>query len=520
MWADPRIFLDRQFNTIHNNVVLILVMSLDFFFFCNRLPLQWVGRVKVQDEEKSGQIVQFSDPGSSVAPANVIMSPSPDTMAVIAPLEKKYGHGQGIITIPSHIFAENVAPPTAAVKLPEIDGRLSNTTELACCLSLLKASHSLDDVLEPVARSWKQAVEKDDDEQERLKVLLLDVIRAYKRDEIKDAKVVAEVVTLAPVLEKDMFRDLLKDFYDGIDRSGLLDLHQLDGIAQLIQGADPGYLEADDLVKILGLLSKRLRETHQQSPQHVYQLTLAASNVLDAMADTKVEGLDRETLHEPLMSYLDALKGNLEPYLVYQAAYACQALLCVPDNETPWQATIRRTGKVIRGVSGLISAVKGLDLNGFIDGLKDVQKGIAGASEVVQVVVTAFDEVKSMTESGQGFLEGLKEGFSFKRKCAWYPALRGADALIRDGEFASFKKLVCEVPCRMDPAFQWGVCQRLGELAANSMWDTLTRRSAVAFLGEIYCNDEDWGQDVGIKEWILDILKRLSSPSEGVVQCK
>ncbi|KAF9343238.1 hypothetical protein BGX34_007030, partial [Mortierella sp. NVP85] len=143
---------------------------------------------------------------------------------------------------------------------------------------------------------------------------------------------------------------------------------------------------------------------------------------------------------------------------------------------------------------------------------------MAGASDVYQTIKSAYDGVNSLIGGGQGFIEGLKEGLSFKRKCAWYPALRGADALIRDGEFASFKKLVCEAPCRMEPAFQWGVCQRLGEIAANSKWDILTRRSAVAFLGEMYCNDEDWGQDVGVKEWILDILKRLSSPSVGTVQ--
>ncbi|KAK3807653.1 MAG: quinon protein alcohol dehydrogenase-like superfamily [Benniella sp.] len=434
------------------------------------------------------------------------------------PAERKIKQGNFIATIPQHIFAENIPPPSIVTKLPDIDARLTSTPQLACCLSLLKASHSLDDVLEPIARTWIQAVEKDEDEKERLKVLSLDVIRAYKRDELKDAKVVAEVVYLAPVLEKDMFRDLLKEFYDGVDRSALLDFYQLDGLAQLIQGADTGYLDADDLVKILGLVSTRLRQTHQQSQKHMYQLTLTASHVLDAMADTKVDGLDREKLHEPLSVYLDSLKESPDPYLVYQAAYAYQALQCVPDDETLWQATLRRTGKVIQGVSGLVSAVKGLDLNGFVDGLKDIQQGMAGASEVIQTIKSAYDGANSLVSGGQGFIEGLKEGLSFKRKCAWYPALRGADALIRDGEFSSFKKLVCEAPCRMDPAFQWGVCQRLGELAGNPMWDILTRRSAVAFLGEIYCNDEEWGQDVGIKEWILDILKRLSSPSEGVVQ--
>jgi hypothetical protein len=395
-----------------------------------------------------------------------------------------------------------------------------NTTQLACCLGLLKAFKPLDNALEPIAHNWIQAVEKEEDEKERLKMLSLDVIRAYRRDEIKDAKMVAEVVSLAPVLEKVVFRDLLNEFYDGVDRSGLLDFHQLDGLAQLIQGADTGYLDADDLVKILGLLSTRLRNTHQQSQKHMYELTLTASHVLDAMADTRVSGLDREKLHEPLSSYLNLLKKSSDPCLVYQAAYAYQALLYVPDDETLWQAAFRCGDKVIRGLADLVKAVKGLDLNGFIDGLKDIHQGLAAVSDAALAVKRTYDGVTSLIGGGKGFISGLREGFSFKHKCAWYPALRGADALIQNGEFASFKTLVCEAPCRLDPAFQWGVCQRLGEIAANPMWDTRTRQSAGAFLGEIFRNDEYWGQDVGIKEWILVILMHLASPPEGALQCK
>ncbi|KAF9362623.1 hypothetical protein BGX34_005809, partial [Mortierella sp. NVP85] len=414
-------------------------------------------------------------PKTNAPPANMVPSKGKDKLENIV--------------IPQHIFAENITPPSIVTKLPDIDERLSDTPQLACCLSILKASNSLD-TLEPIARTWKRAVEKDDDEKERLRVLSLDVIRAYKRHELKDAKTVAEVVYLAPVLEKDVFRDLLKEFYNGVDRSGLLDFHQLDGLAQLIQGANTGYLDADDLVKILGLLSTRLQDTHQQSQKHVYQLTLTASRVLDAMADTNVSGLDREKLHEPLSLYLDSLKKSSDPYLVYQAAYAYQAIQCVPDNETLWQAAFRRTSKVIQGVAGLVKATKGLDLSGFIDGLRDIQQGMAGVSDVVQVIKGAYDDVGSLVMGGQGFMEGLREGFSFKRKCAWYPALRGADALIRDGELATFKRLVSEAPCRLDPAFQWG----------------------------IYRNDDNWGHDEGINEWILIILMRLSPPSESAVQ--
>ncbi|KAG0219719.1 hypothetical protein BGX31_011174 [Mortierella sp. GBA43] len=471
--------------------------------------------------EKMGVNVQEQAQSSGDLGDTPVNSLDPSTAKSTPPATlKKRKQVNDIPTLPSSIFTENLRPPIAVSRLPDPDERLSNTPQLVCSLALLKNSHSLDDILEPSARNWLQAVENDEDEQERLKVLATDVIRTFKKEEIKDAKAVAEVVCLVPVLEKDAFRDLLLEFYNGIDHSGLLDLHQLEGIAQLIQDANPGYLLADDLVKILSLLSTRLRDTHKQSPQHMYQLTLAASHVLDAMADCHVEGLDRETLHEPLLSYLDSLKGHSDPFLMYQVAYAYQALLCVPDNESLWQATLRRTGKVVRGVSGLVSAVKSFDLSGFVDGLKEIQQGISGASEVVKVIVTAFDDVKSLTAGGKGFLDGLRDGLSFNRKCAWYPALRGADGLIRDGEFATFKQLVCEAPCRLDPAFQWGVCQRLGEIAINTTWDVRTRRSAVAFLVEIYRNDDDWGHQLSIKEWIAMILMRLASSTGSISQCK
>ncbi|KAK3821637.1 MAG: WD40-repeat-containing domain protein [Benniella sp.] len=435
----------------------------------------------------------------------------------VKPLSLEQRQAKAAATFPAHIFAENITPSTVEMKLPELDERLNNTPQLVCCLGLLKVAHSPDTKLEPTALKWMQAVEKDTEEQERLHGIATDLIRAFKREEIKDAKVVSEVACLAPVLDKEMFHDLLREFYSGVDASGLLNFQQLEGLAQLIQGADQGHLSADDLVKVLELLSTRLMDTHQQSSQHMHQLTLAVSHVLDAMADTKVTDLNREKLHEPLSSYLSGLKKSSDPFLVYQAAYAYQALLCVPDDETTWQAAMRRTGKVISGVSGLVSAVKGLDLVKFIEGLEDIQKGVSGASKVAGAVKSAYDKVTTLVAGGQGFMDALKEGLSFERKRDWYSALRGADALIQDGELATFKRLVCGAPCRYDPAFQWGVCQRLGEIATNPKWDALTRQNAIAFLGEIYRNDEMWGQRANVKQWILNILMQLSS-SGGVPQ--
>jgi len=66
---------------------------------------------------------------------------------------------------------------------------------------------------------------------------------------------------------------IAKAFKDTFHSSG--GAHGYGSIRQLILVADPGDLSADDLVKILGLLSTRLKGTHQQSVSHMHQLTLA-----------------------------------------------------------------------------------------------------------------------------------------------------------------------------------------------------------------------------------------------------
>ena len=427
--------------------------------------------------------------------------------------------GTDIASILQSVFVENVNPPAVVFIPPQPDERLSDVRQLAACLSLLRPSRPSEDTLEPAARDWLKAIENDADEKERLRILATEVIRVFVGDELKDATAITEVMCLAPVFDQQGFHFLLRQFYSGINKSDLLNINHLRGLADLIQGADPEYLDSDDLVKILDLLSIRLGDTHHQSSIYIYQLTAAISRVLDAMADTKVNGLDREKLHTPLGSYLDKLRGSSDPYLVYQAAYAHQALLYVPDNETPWQAALRRTGKVIQGVSGLVSATKGLDLNKFMEGLGNIQQGMAGASAVVTVAMTTYKDVTLLAKDGKESLDSLKEGLSFGVKQAWYPALRGANTLIRDGHLVKFKTLVCEAPCRRDPAFQWGVCQRLGEIAANSLWGADTRQGAVLFLVELHRNDAEWGQQLDVKKWILTILTQVSSLSGSVAHC-
>ncbi|KAF9998000.1 hypothetical protein BGZ79_008312 [Entomortierella chlamydospora] len=418
-----------------------------------------------------------------------------------------------VTTTHTLIFIENVLPLTKECKLPKSADKIEDTVQLTYCLSLLQAFPLPDDELDLAARTWLKNTREDSYEQERLKSLASDVVSALGHDEVRKSSAVAEVVYLAPVLQKDIFQNLLGRLVDGLEQSVLLDLHILDGLAQLIENAHPSYLQPDDLVKILERLSARLQGTHDQSPEYIYRLTQAVSNVLDAMADSHVKGLSREQLHGPLSTYLDGLRlqDSNDPYLVYQAAYAFQALQYVPDDEPLWQSVLRHGGKLLGGVFGVVGAVKGLDVEKFITGLGQIQDGVSGVVEVLSAAKEAYESVAELAESSQTFIASLKESIRLNRKKKWYTALRGADTLLQSGQLVEFQRLVYEVPCRLDPTFQWGLCERLGKLAADPKWNISTRQRAVAFLGEIYKDDTTWGQDTNVKQYVIDVIIQLTS---------
>lgn len=314
------------------------------------------------------------------------------------------------------IFAKNVPRPVADYELPEVDDRLTSTAQLTYCLSLLSETALSSETLEEKERLWSQATASNTEERERLHTLATDLIRAFINDELKDEATVTEILCVAPALKPDNFQKLLAAFVDGVNQPLLLEFHLVEGLARLIQSATRGSLKPDDLVKILTLLNTRLQETHGQSTDNLYQLTRTVSNVLDAMADSQVTGLDREKLHAPLAASMDGLQGSGDPYLVYKAAYASQALLYVPDNETPWDAAWRRTTKVVGGVAGIVSAVKAFDLKGFVDGLQSIQQGVADVVGVAQTLKDGVEGAMSLYESGQGLIDSFREGFAFKRK--------------------------------------------------------------------------------------------------------
>ncbi|CAO3565078.1 unnamed protein product [Mortierella alpina] len=422
-------------------------------------------------------------------------------------------------SLPQEIFRLDVSVRLAKPKLPAPDARIVSTPQLVYCLTLLSTVESSSQALtlDDVGRSWLQKMTEDADEPKRLRSLVGKLITEFMHDDVKEPDVIVEIVSLAPVLTQTNYRKLLNHLIVSLDQAKLLEFELLDGLAQLIQNAHNGQLLRSDLVSILKALSTLLQGVHQQSSADLYGPVRAVSNVLDAMAECGVKGLSREQLHEPLSLYLKGLKDHSDLYLAYYAAYAYQALQYITDDESSLQSILRRARVVVSGISGVVSAVKSLDLNKFLDGLGDIQEVLAGAYEVAKLGVKGVAAAVELADSGVGLMDSLKEGLSFGHKSAWYPALRGSDVFIRNGELSKFKRLVCEAPCRRDSAFQLGVCQRLGEVAANPLWDISTRQQAVDFLCELYRNDAEWGKQASSKKWILTVLKRITMVSNGEI---
>ncbi|KAF9979618.1 hypothetical protein BGZ75_009420 [Mortierella antarctica] len=230
---------------------------------------------------------------------------SPDSVA------NKPASGKDIDkSVEGDFFAQDRTLPIIEFKLPKPAERLDTTHQLVYCLGLLKAPPSLDDPHQDAALQWVQ----DDTGQSR---------RARQAQHPGEGN----------------FRRMMEQFIECTEKSNLLNLPTLEELAKMVQGASKGYLEAHDLVKILQVLNTRMQGTHDQSQDYTYQLMCTVSRVLDAMADCKVEGLDRVTLHGQLSAYIDKFKDNSDPHMVFLAAYTYQALECVPDNESPWQAT-------------------------------------------------------------------------------------------------------------------------------------------------------------------------------------
>ncbi|KAG0281066.1 hypothetical protein BGZ95_007089 [Linnemannia exigua] len=416
------------------------------------------------------------------------------------------------------IFPTKEIPPLFTTPLPIIGARIESTAQLAYTNMLLRrhsSTHadeagSLDKPLplDPDQQALLDAILKEEEEKAQIRWLATRVVEEFTGDALKDKETISEVVLLGPVLDREYHRKLINVLIGEFEGAKLLDVDLLEGLVEMIQCAGVDYLLADDLVKILTVLRLRLTDTHQQTSKHPYHIVLAISRLLDVMVEGKVRDVNRVTDHEPLLGLLAGLAGSDDIYLQHQAAYAYQALLHIPNDESKRDLVLRHGTTFVQGILG-VASIMSLDFSGFAEGLAKAHETIVGTIELVDKVVTG---AQSMREGGQGLWEAFKGGVLSGGRVIWYMALREAQEHIRYGRLADFNSYVFKVPCCRNVEFQWGICLFLGEIAIDPLWNSTTREHAVEFLGEIYKNPllTPKKPDATVYSWILNVLRQIS----------
>ncbi|KAG0365827.1 WD_REPEATS_REGION domain-containing protein, partial [Mortierella sp. AD032] len=364
--------------------------------------------------------------------------------------------------------------------------------------------------LDESGRAWLSAMQKDQAAQAHIRGLVSKLVAEFVKVECMDIATISEVVILGPVLCRVEYRTLLSCFIQRFDQTPLLNVDMLQGMVQLVQSASPGYLEDDDLVRILVSFRMRLESTHAPSRAHVYRLVFAVSKVLEVMVAGEIKGPIRQCDHESLLAVLRGLRGMRDDVLLeFQVDYAHQTLLYLVDDGTSWQAFLRHAESIAVEVSAVACVFK-LDLMNALTAVKGLHQVAGNAIDVVKFNINGTPAFQATAESA-----AQAGGIVYwpNKKESWFLTLQTAYVFVRQGRLVEFNKLVCEAGCRFDINFQRGVCQLLGEIAGNQLWDIASRQSAIDFLGALYKVEADRKKDVKIQKCVVSILSRVSRMS-------
>ncbi|KAJ9214243.1 hypothetical protein DTO166G4_4088 [Paecilomyces variotii] len=256
--------------------------------------------------------------------------------------------------------------------------------------------------------------------------------------------------------------DLLTAFSNviiqGTNDGNILESTLLTSFAHVLRRA-PSTLSAETarLGSVLQCLQTRLENAVKRAEiETQYQLVYMLSVVLDAMVDIRVSGLSREGLHEPLLKQLEPLKNHREPRLSQAARYAYQALLGVPDDESPYEALWRYSCTIINATANISAAVMTMDVTKFLSATPALMELLSLIKKIAKAAPGG-----PQSRSLQSLVDGM---ISLCQQKRWYTALRYTELLIEIEEFDVLTVFIERSPCREDESFFCGLFAQL-ELA-------------------------------------------------------
>jgi len=316
-----------------------------------------------------------------------------------------------------------------------------------------------------------------------LQNLALKVIELFAQKSTKTQPLIDEVVILAECNNTLVSRALLKIIIGEISKDVLLDINLIKGLKKALINSLIDALDPDDLIQVLNVVMDRIKKIHQQdSTNNMLQEALSTlSDILDAMGDSNVIKVGRLNLHEPLYTILDTLSKDDEILIAAQAAYAKQALVRVPNDESKWRSMIRHGQVLMQGFASLYKILSEKDLSSLL---------------------TAYDNFKMAVD----FQE---------RKLDWYGDIRILKLLAEKNLFKTFSNVIeMQIKETSNPLLVSNILIILLELARDHI-DLETKKWALDFISDLFLNDSRWGNKKNVKKKILSkLIDCASLPDE------
>lgn len=313
-----------------------------------------------------------------------------------------------------------------------------------------------------------------------------------------------DIAILSPIVSAESFKDVITAFANKIiegtkDRKIVdtqLDLH----LATVLRchGTKPKGV----LGPLLDSLQTRLEAAVEQAePETQYHLLCALSVVLDAMVDAEASGISRESLQEPLLKHLKTLSESQELRLSQAAGYTWQALLCIPNDETPYQALLRTALDFAQTSSKVAGAAPTMDLSKLHD-------GVLGLGKVPELIKAMIDVVQAIGE-----LHGVAESAmqAFDKQATWYSSLHFADLLIYKKNYAGLGDFIRDIPCGKEKEFLCGLFAKL-ETAWFSGGTNADAEAIVYFIDENLVKEASSSKHQRVREWLKAVSITLHKP--------
>ncbi|UUM22245.1 NACHT domain-containing NTPase [Mycoavidus sp. SF9855] len=321
----------------------------------------------------------------------------------------------------------------------------------------------------------------------------------------KTMEIMREIVPLSKIPNKVLYGRLISETVNVLASPQYSIMSEVAaGLAVMIRNSPrEAEINLKELLETLKKCLEKAKETGEMGRGCLLSLLQATSQLLDAIVQSSIRTnvrieISRENLKNPLMRILSEFIRELkEPELTYQANYAYQALMNIPNDESHlhqiWRHIYNIGGSAVLIASGITSQ----DISKFVDALDRLKP--------------ESDSLLHCYEKSRISLNKMRRSFKGERSANYnelYIELKTIDFLLDGNQLDQFEYVVRKSGYCKDKFYLQALCQRLERIATTIPENEIAKK-AIEFLGDLV----HWNNSKDVVQSVANALKRLEKQS-------